>query len=88
MLLPNKIESKLFSFELMKRLVASTVSFAWHSFIWAITISLEAVIPKAKTPPHATGLHSARAPGAKNEDEKPNWPAGLESNVREKPVIT
>ncbi len=30
-------------------------------------------------------LESGRA---KDEDEKPNWPAGLESNVREKPMIT
>src|SRR6476469_9239671 len=28
------------------------------------------------------------SPRAKDENEKPNWPACLESNVREKPVIT
>ena len=27
-------------------------------------------------------------PRAKDENEKPNWPAGLEGNVREKPMIT
>src|SRR4030095_16012452 len=26
--------------------------------------------------------------GAKDENEKSNWPAGLEGNVREKPMIT
>ena len=28
------------------------------------------------------------SPRAKDENEKPNWPACLEGNVREKPMIT
>src|SRR5437588_13088674 len=56
MQLPNTIESK----------PAARWPYASGSLTAGRLHYFEAVIPKARTPPHATGLHSARAPATRS----------------------
>jgi hypothetical protein len=75
-----------------------------HSLVRAITIPPRLQSPKGNTFPHTIGRHlaGAQATGSpvsrcaqvfksgcpKDQREQPDWPAGAESNMREKSMIT